>query len=562
MFYNSGSIGYILGIRSGATVQSSLDEARPRRILANGTIYPTADAPATSRALAIVGSHIAYVGDLDGARDALPGARETDLRGRTVLPAFIDSHTHFHRASLVAELYLDFETLAPTSIEDVLGHVRERAATLPAGAWIQGDSISAAQLREARLPVRRELDAAAPHHPVLIRGIGKHVVVANSAALAAAGIDEDTPDPPGGRIERDGDGQPTGVLHERAKLRLDASATDTVVPQPRLEERLVALQKGVRRLHRLGVAAIHEMVRQPEEAADWSALHASASLGLRVRLYYRVHESPISLEWLTSTGVRSGWGDDWLRVGGVKISVDGWCIFRNAAVYEPYLDDPDASGIMRIEPERLATLVQAADRAGLRVAVHAVGARAVDAALEAFSAARPWRSGPHRLEHAHLDVDEARLRRVAELGLSLSAQPAFLAAYLADWRLGLPARRIERIMPLALASRCGIPLLINSDVPSGPLGPLGAIHAAVARGRADEPVGADQALTLEQAWRAHTTNPAVVTQEVRAGRIERGCLADLVIFGHDPIAGREVPAAVDATMIGGDVVHDPHGWLG
>lgn len=543
-------------------MNSSTSARRPGRILAGGHVYATVDAPAAAGAVAVSGSDVVYVGSLEGARAALPGAEVTDLEGRTIAPAFIDSHTHFHRASVLHSLYLDFESLAPAAIDDVLRQVAARASTLPQGAWVQGDSISAAQLREARLPHRRELDAVAPRHPVLIRGIGKHVVAANSLALQAAGIDRETPDPDGGRIERDDDGEPTGILHERAKLRLDASAADTVVPRPSPEQRRAALRTGMERMHRLGVSTIHEMVRQPEEVGDWAALHAEGELRLRVRPYYRVHESVIELAWLTAMGIRSGWGDDWLRVGGVKISVDGWCIFRNAAVYEPYLDDPENVGIMRIEIDRLKQLVQEADDAGLRVAVHAVGARAVDAALDAFDAARPWRSGPHRLEHAHLDVDEPRLRRIAELGLSLSVQPAFLAAYLDDWRMGLPQERIEAIMPLADAMQRDIALLVNSDVPSGPLGPLDAIRAAVERGTGADRMGTDQALSLTQAWRAHTTTPAEVTGESRVGRIEAGSLADMVIFEGDPINAQQVPSRVDATIVGGDVVYDPHGWLG
>ncbi len=264
--------------------------------------------------------------------------------------------------------------------------------------------LTAAPLAEGRLPNRVELDRVAAGHPVVLRGIGKHVVAANSAALAAAGIDRRTPDPPGGRIERDTDGQPTGILHERAKLRLDTSHPETVVPAPTPDERHRALRAGFADLHRLGITTIHEMVRLPEEAADFASVRAAGELGVRTRLFYRIHESPITLEHLTTLGIRRGLGDDWLRILGVKISVDGWCIFRNAAVYEPYCDEPDNTGLLRIEPQELSRLTVAANRSGLGIAIHAVGVRAVDAALDAFEAAGPALAGPYRLEHGHLDI--------------------------------------------------------------------------------------------------------------------------------------------------------------
>lgn len=502
------------------------------------------------------------MGSLDEVLAAAPQARRIDLDGRTVLPAFIDSHTHFHRAAVLKHLHLDFETLLVPDVASVLAHVAERAAGTAAGGWIEGDSISAARLAEGRLPDRAELDSVSAGHPVIIRGIGKHVIAANSAALALAGIDRDTPDPPGGRIERDEQGEPTGILHERAKLRLDASANDTVVPRASREQRLEALRTGMSMMHRLGVAAIHEMVRQPEEAGDLAALHAAGELSLRTSLYYRIHESPMSLDWLTSLGLRSGWGDAWLRVAGVKISVDGWCIFRNAAVYQDYDADPGNAGLLRIEPEDLDALVSTAAAAGLSVAVHAVGARAVDAALDAFGGAPPAPLGRHRVEHAHLDVDEGQLRRLRDLGLTLSAQPGFLPAYAPDWRAGLAPERVDGIMPLASAQHMGIPVIINSDMPSGPVGPLHTIAAAVERAADVGTIGAGEGLSMVEAWRAHTSLPADVTGDRVGGRLEPGRAADLVVLQDDPFrAGAGVPEGVGATMVGGIVRHDPEGWL-
>ena len=325
---------------------------------------------------------------------------------------------------------------------------------------------------------------------------------------------------------------------------------------------MTALHNGIRMLHALGVSTIHEMVRQPEEAADFAQLHADGELGVRVRLYYRVHESPLSLEWLTTLGLRSGWGDDWLRLAGVKVSVDGWCIFGNAAVYEPYLGDASNVGLLRIEQDQLDDIVSRADAAGLSVAVHAVGARAVDAALKAFEAIEPAQSGPHRIEHAHLDVDAERLQRIRDLSLVLSAQPSFLEAYRDDWEQTLAPDRIERIMPLGTARRLGIPLIINSDVPSGPVGPLRTIKAATARRAPAGKARDGEELSVIEAWRAHTTTAAASIGDDAIARLDTGRRADLVVLALDPFAeGGVIPDVVGATMIDGNVVHDPNGWL-
>jgi predicted amidohydrolase YtcJ len=276
-----------------------------------------------------------------------------------------------------------------------------------------------------------------------------------------------------------------------------------------------------------------------------------------------VHETRIRLEWLRGLGIRRGLGDDWLRLLGIKVSIDGWCIFRNAAVHEPYLGEPANRGLLRIEPGELTRLVRGANEGGLGIAVHAVGARAVDAAMDAFEAAGAPSAGPWRLEHAHLDMDEARLRRAHALGLVLSAQPAFLAAYLADWELGLEPDRIERLMPLGSARRLGIPVIINSDQPSGPAGPLRAIAGAVTRRAGGRVIGAGETIGVVDAWRAHTNVPAEVMGDVRLGRLEPGALADLVVLDRDPFApGVSVgELEVQATMIEGRVVVDEGGRL-
>lgn len=484
-----------------------------------------------------------------------------DAEGRPVTPAFIDSHTHFHRGAVVRHAYLDFDQLAPAGIRDILELVRGRARTAAPDTWIQGDSLSASRLAEGRLPDRHELDAASLHRPVVLRGIGKHVVAANSLALAKAGIDRHTADPDGGRIERDGEGEPTGILHETAKLRLDQSRLDTVVPTPSATERQAALRAAYRDLHAAGIATIHEIVRVPEEADDHAALRAMGDLGVRIRLFYRIHESPLSLDWLVRLGIRRGLGDDWLKVLGVKISVDGFCIFRNAAVEEPYRNEPGNRGLLRIDDGRLDELVARANAQGLQVAVHAVGPRAVDLALDAFERAGEALAGPHRLEHAYLDMDGPRLARMRSLGVAWSVQPAFLDAYRREWADAFEPERVERMMPLRTGLDLGLPLQFNSDFPCAPFDPLDGIRLAVTRHRDGSASAHREVVDVGDAWRAYTTTPARIAGDERLGRIAVGARADLIVLEGDPfVADPDLAAvAVRATMVDGRLVHAPAG---
>jgi predicted amidohydrolase YtcJ len=550
---NLGQDAYILAVSGPSPTRRPYDS-----VVRAARIHRIAGAPVDGDAIGIRAGAIAAVGSWAALRDDVgPRTRMLDAGGRVVTPAFIDSHTHFHRGAVLRRCFLDFDTLAPAGVGDVLAHVAARAGELGAGAWIQGDSLSASRLAEGRLPNRHELDRVAPGHPVVLRGIGKHVVAANSLALAAAGIDSTTSDPAGGRIERDPAGEPTGILHETAKLRLDPSRTDTVVPALTASERRDAVRAGYRDLHAVGIATIHEMVRLPEEADDHAALRAGGALGVRIRLFYRVHESPLSLDWLVGLGIRGGLGDDWLRVLGVKISVDGFCIFRNAAVEEPYRNEPANRGLFRIDADVIDDLVARANAHGLQVAVHAVGPRAVDRALDAFERAGPAVRGPHRLEHGYLDIDPDRLRRMRRLGVAWSVQPAFLDAYRREWTDAFDADRIQRIMPLRQGEELGLEIQFNSDFPCAPLDPLDAIRLAVTRDRNGRPTDHPETIGVAAAWRAFTTTPADLAGDTTLGRIEPGTRADLVIIEGDPFAGGSAlsDVAVHATIVDGTVVH-------
>jgi predicted amidohydrolase YtcJ len=511
---------------------------------------------------------IAAVGETTEILDqAPPDTVVVDLEGRHVLPAFTDSHTHYHRAAMLRMHFLDFTALAPRSVIDVLESVGGAAASLAPGQWVQGDNLSAAALAEGRLPSRIELDQACPGRPVILRTVGKHAISANSAALAAAGITAATQDPPGGRIERYPSGEPAGVLHETAKLRLDALRADTVVPPLSEAARLDALRHGLDELARHGITEIHEIVQSPDELADYARLREAGGLTARIVYYVRVVEGQATLDDLLRLGLRTGFGDDWLRIGGVKVSIDGSCTVHNAALYSGYLDDPGNTGLIRVPADHLNDLVTRAERGGLQVAVHAIGQRAVDMAADAIALATEGRPSRlrHRVEHAYLAPRPGQLERLRDLGVVISTQPAFLWANGDTWPAMFGPAETARMMPMRSLLNLGIPVQVNTDFPNAPLDPLLTLRAAVdRRTRSGTVIGAAEAITPREAWTLSTAGSAYgAFEEHRRGRIAAGYLADLVVLATEPfelaIPG---PGAVEATLVGGRPVHASGGLSG
>lgn len=534
------------------------------RILTNGQVRTLDAAGTVASAFAISDGRVVAVGSTDEILDlAGPRTERIDVEGRTVLPAFIDSHTHLRRASLVLAYYIDFLENRPSRLDQVLDAVRIRAERLAPGSWIQGDSFRPRGTDAVRFPTRWELDAVAPRHPVVIRGIGRHVAAANSLALQLAGIDRNTADPPGGRLERDASGEVTGVLHEHGKLRLDATRSDTVIPAPTEEERVAALGDAVRLLHSYGIACVHEMAREPNDIGDYLRLREQGGLGVRVRFYVRGLEAQTKLEWVTGLGLRSEFGDDWTRLGGLKFSIDGSAGPHNAALYEEYPGDPGNTGILRIQPGALDEAVATAQRSGLPVAIHAIGPRAVDIALDSLEAAvtaHPNGRLRHRIEHANLPPNPGQFERMARLGVMWSVQPAFLVGEGEHWAEIFGEERAHTAMPVKSAAALGVPIQFNSDYPCSSMNPFVGVRAAVTRTTEKGNVfGAAEAVSVDRAMRYMTTAASYSTSpEHRQGSIEAGNFADLMVTSLDPY---EIPPQdllrieTEMTLVNGEAVY-------
>jgi predicted amidohydrolase YtcJ len=531
-------------------------------ILHNTTIHTMDDRRPVASALAIAGGRIMAVGQEDELRPLLrAGGQVLDLRRRAVLPGLIDSHLHFVSYSL-RQTQVDLQEI-PT-LEGALRRVAQRAATAEPGTWIRGGGWNCNLWGDGSFPHRRDLDRVAPDHPVALSSKDGHSIWVNQKALKLAGVTRSTPDPPGGHIQRDASGQPTGILLENAeRLVYD------IVPQPTLAEIVAACREGFGRAQRVGLTGIHDCEGQQALAA-FQELHRRGELGLRTLM----HIPEGNLDAAVALGLRDGIGDEWLRIAGIKAFADGALGSRSAWMLAPYEDDDANLGIPTTTPEALVDLVQRANGAGLSVAIHAIGDAANRAVLDAIAEARrtvpPPTASPlrNRVEHVQL-LHPDDLPRLAELDIVASMQPIHATGDIVIAERHWGARAATGYAWRSLLD-AGTRLAFGSDAPVEDISPLLGIHAAVTRRRADGYPGPDgwypgQRLSVAEAVYAYTMGAAYASgEEVIKGSLTPGKLADLVILDRDifEVDPSEIlETEVLATMVGGEFVYQRDGAL-
>lgn len=541
-------------------------------LLRGGPIYTADAAHPRSEAVAVRGSHILALGrETELAELCGPKTQVIDLGGRLLLPGFTDSHIHFLEVALRAA---QIDARGAGSAHAVAEMVRVKAAGTAPGTWILGGGWDANLWADGIIPWRTLLDAAAPDHPVALDCKDLHSLWVNSRALQGAGITSSTPDVAGGVIERDRSGEPTGMLRENA-----VALVRQCIPVPGLAETTAAVRTALGQAWAAGIVAIHNA----NDSLDGLALRTFQLLRERKELGLRVlqHIPSGSLGCARALGLRSGYGDDRLRIGGVKFFADGSLGSRTASMLHPYAGQPPEGnrGVPTMAAEELLEQALAASSAGLSLTIHSIGDRANREVLDVLSEVRRHESTPalhrhsaatpasvrrlrHRIEHVQC-IHPNDLPRLAQLDVIASVQPIHATSDMGmvDAHWGPDRARGAYAFRSLLDS--GARLVFGSDGPVEPFAPLVGIHAAVTRRRADGNPGANgwqgqERVTLGEAIDAYTCWPAFAAgEEGYRGSIVAGKVADLVALSQDIFAAEPMEILktdVDLTVLDGQVV--------
>jgi predicted amidohydrolase YtcJ len=495
-------------------------------------------------AVVVRGGRVAAIGGWDEVRGmAMPGARVEDLRDAVVTPGFVDAHVHLTTYGLSLRR-VDLNAAATLSAAlEMIG----RAAKSGDG-WVRG--IGWDVHRWGRLPAREELDAVCPDRPCCFQSHDIHGAWLNSRAMELCGITGDTPDPEGGRIVRAHDGEPTGVLLEKAM-----TLAERHLPPETLAERRDALLDAQREVHRLGLTGVHSV--EVTGLEDFSAVAEAGALRLRV-----LQAIPLArLSAAIHTGLRSGFGGEWMRIGGVKMFLDGALGSRTAWLREPYVGG-DGCGIQTLPEDEFRNHVERAAAAGIASTVHAIGDAAVELAIDVLGSVPPPRTMPHRIEHLQLCPPDL-WERAGRSGIVASMQPVHLMTDIPAAETHWGHERSRGAYAFAAVARAGMALAFGSDVPVETVDPRPGLFAAVTRlGWDGGPAGGwypEHALSAEQALRAYTEGPAHAAGiSDRTGRLLPGYDADLVAWDRDPLDCapeelREMRCVL--TVVAGEAVH-------
>lgn len=538
----------LVSVAVPATAQRRAD------LVVYGRVWTGDSARPWARAVAVRGDTVVAVGDRQTV-DALigPGTRVLDNGRALVVPGFGDAHTHFIDGGIQL---MSVDLRDAGSPQEFVRRLAAFARNQPRGRWITGGDWDHERWPGSPLPRHQWIDSVTPDNPVFVTRLDGHMGVANAVALRIAGIGRQTPDPPGGVIVRDGAGEPTGVLKDNAM-----DLVGRMQPEPSAEEADSALARAMRHAAAHGVTTVHVMSYTWADFAAFRRARARHAQITRIHVYL-----PIATWRILADTVRAlGWGDDWLRWGGVKGFMDGSLGSTTAAFYAPYLDVPDSRGLLVTDSAVMRRMILGADSAGLQVAVHAIGDRANAMLLQFYAdaiAANGVRDRRFRDEHAQ-HLRQGDIPRFGVLGVIASMQPYHT---IDDGRWA--AKRLD---PIRLAGtyafrsllESGAHLAFGSDWTVAPLDPVWGMYAAVTRRTLDDrhPGGwyAEQKIALAQALRAYTAGVAYAGfAEDRAGVLRPGMQADLVLLDRDlfRIPPEQISRArVRATVVGGRVVY-------
>ncbi|GAB3262086.1 amidohydrolase [Arthrobacter pigmenti] len=509
-------------------------------ILVNGNVLAFDQALAGSRApTAVVVSNglIEFVGDDETALSRRAGQTQViELQGQTLMPGFIESHAHPSLYGMNL-LELDCRPAATGSVDAIQQVVAAAASGTDAGGWIRGWGWDDSRMVEKRNPTRADLDAVAPDHPVMLRRTCGHMAVINSKALELAGIDANTPDPPGGHIQHNEHGEPTGLMQETAQGL-------AAPPEYGPDDIVAGLRLAQQDFLRWGVTTVHDMSARGPEMRAYQQLLADGDLRIRLRPWLWALDGNGWEGILAETlrvGISSGLGNDMLRIQGMKFMLDGSVGGRTAAVADPF-EDSSSRGILTMEPNDVAGPVAQALAAGLRVAIHGIGERAIDVAIGAIKNAgnrarvpevKPMRN---RIEHCALPTEQ-NLGDMRELGLIAASSIGFLYSLGDSYLANLGPERMKRVYPHRTFKEHGIVAPGNSDAPVTDGNPWLGIYAAVNRTSSSGKVLDEvQNVPVADALSSYTNDAAYASfEEDRLGCLRPGAIADMIVLRDNPL---------------------------
>ena len=500
-------------------------------VLYNGNIITLDERKPRVQALAIsYGRVVALGADDEIRRLANAETRVVNLDGKTVLPGFADAHLHWQAQAEAMRSVNVFE-VPEKSI--AVERVRARVDETGAGEWVRGQGWAQDLWVDRAFPTRRDLDAVAPGHPVYLSAKSGHAAWVNSAALRRAGISESTADPEGGQIMRDADGEATGILLETAMDLVSAH-----IPSPAGDALADMMREAQAWALRSGITMIHDF-DEPSCLAALQILRERDELSLRAL-------KQVNQQWLDAaidSGIRTGFGDDWIRIGALKLFADGALGPKTALMFEPYLGEPDNIGMALVDKEEMIEYVSRASAFGLPSSIHAIGDKAAHDTLDVFESVRreeaergePRASRRHRIEHVQI-IHPRDANRLAELDVIASMQPIHATSDMitADRYWG---ERTAYAYNPRLQLNLGARVAFGSDAPVEPFDPLIGIHAAVTRQRDGEPAGGwhpEARLSVRESILGFTQGAAYAAgMEDRLGKLASGYLADLIVLDRD-----------------------------
>lgn len=542
---------------TACTMQSpSHDTARTpvsETIFEGGTVVAGAmQTPQANWSVVTANGIIVAVGPAESIRAAHRDAHVIDVHGTTVMPGLTDAHGHLYGLGLSLDTV---NVVGAASFDDVIARVRERAQRAVAGEWILGRGWDQNRWPGKQFPTAAPLDAAISDHPVWLRRVDGHAGVANSAAMRAAGVTAATRDPDGGRILRDGAGNPTGVFIDAAQELIDSK-----VPPPSPELRKARLLAAAKRVAENGLTEMHDAGAEASTIAAIQQLIDEHRFPIRV--YLMLTDDGALLDTWFARKPLIGYGGR-LTVRAVKMYADGALGSRGASLLLPYSDDPSNSGLLLSKPEHMLAVARRARAAGYQVNTHAIGDHGVRNVIDAYEQAGATPADRFRVEHLQV-VAPSDFPRLAQHGIIASMQPTHATSDMgwAEDRLG--PERIKGAYAWRTVIQSGARIALGSDFPVEDVNPFFGIYSAVTRQdqRGNPPGGwyPDQKLTLPEAIRGFTSDAAYAAfEESSRGTIESGKLADLTIVKGDLYAA---PASslfatkVRYTVVGGEVVYE------